>query len=107
MENTTKEVIIVINDIIKTNLADDDIKGDNVFKIIKEYAQGGSKEITLNFEGIELVNTAFLNNAIGKLFDKNSFNLSKCNVLVRGMDETMIELLTEAIRVARQKYLRI
>lgn len=62
---------------------------------------------TLDFEEIELVNTAFLNSVIGKLFDGSYFSLSKCNVLVKGMDETKIELITEAIRVDRQKYLRI
>lgn len=107
MENITKEVMLSIKDILSTTLADDDIKGNAIFEIVKEYAQNGSKEITLDFEEIELVNTAFLNNAIGKLFDSSSFDLSKCNVLVKGMDETMIELLTEAIRVARQKYLGI
>ena len=107
MENITKERILSIKDILKTSLADDDLKGNTIFEIINESAKSGIKEIILDFEDIELVNTAFLNNAIGKLFDGNSFNLSKCNVSIKGMDETMIELLTEAIRVARQKYLGI
>lgn len=95
---------IVIKDILKLKMADDDIKGDKIFEKLKEKQENGCKEILLDFKGIELVNTAFLNNAIGKLFDMAQFDLTKCHVNIVGMDETMIDLLKEAIRVARQKY---
>ncbi|MGN0291892.1 MAG: STAS-like domain-containing protein [Lachnospiraceae bacterium] len=98
---------VIIRDVLKSTMADDDQKGNRVFEIIKDKADNGCESVTLDFSGIELVNTAFLNNAVGKLFDAEQFDITKCNVTVGGMDDTMIDLLKEAIRVARQKYLRV
>lgn len=95
---------ININKIINSSMADDDTKGDKVFEYISNLEKNEYKEVTLDFTDIELVNTAFLNNAVGTLFDPNKFDMSKCKVFVSGMDETMTDLLRETIRVARQKF---
>lgn len=84
-------------------MADDDEKGNLVFQKISEYSKEYN-EITLDFKDVELVNTAFLNNAVGKIFDRNVFDIGKCNVFVDNMDEMMQDLLKEAIKIAVQKY---
>lgn len=104
-KNKKRKVFRQISEIIQSSMADDDTKGDIVFKTVCELEENGYKEITLDFNHIDLVNTAFLNNAIGNLFDRDKFNMNKCKVLVMGMDETMMELLLETIRVARQKFI--
>lgn len=98
---------ININKIINSSMADDDTKGDKVFEYISNLEKNEYKEVTLDFTDIELVNTAFLNNAVGTLFDPNKFDMSKCKVFVSGMDETMTDLLRETIRVARQKFVQL
>lgn len=51
-----------------------------------------------------MVNTTFLNNAIGKVFDPKQFDLNKINVKVLNMSETMLDLLRESIKTAILMY---
>lgn len=95
---------ISIVEIIDTKVADDDCKGNKVFKAIKEASQQYDGDIVLDFENIELVNTAFLNNAIGQLFNKEEYNLSKNSVKIENMKKSMFDLLREVINVANEKY---
>lgn len=90
-------------DIISSVTADDDDKGNKVFAEIIELSKEHNN-IVVDFNGIELVNTAFLNNAIGRLFNREEFDLSKCRVKVGNMNEVMMDLLRESIELARQKY---
>ena len=106
-EKSNDKKILFIDKIIRSSMADDDTKGDIVFGCILDSEKDGFKEITLDFTEIELVNTAFLNNAIWNLFDTNKFDINKCKILVKGMDETMMDLLQETIRVARQKFVKL
>ena len=101
---------ILIKDIIGS-FADDDKKGEKIYNAIQDKIKNAikeqsenNKELVLDFEGIELVNTAFLNNAIGRLFDSNSFDLSEHPVKVAHMNENMRDLLLETIKVARSMY---
>lgn len=98
--------VINIKNIIKSQAADDNCKGNKVFESIKESCDDSNEKrtIILDFDGIELVNTAFLNNAIGKLFDRKEFNLLENSVKVKNMNSFMIELLKESISLAREKY---
>ena len=50
------------------------------------------------------VNTAFLNNAIGRLFNKEDYNIEKNRVLISNMDDTKKELLKETISNVVKKY---
>ena len=50
------------------------------------------------------VNTAFLNNAIGRLFNKEDYNIEKNRALISNMDDTKKELLKETISNAVKKY---
>lgn len=99
--------IIFVERIIGSKAADDDLKGNKVFEEIKRISQDeneNNEDIVLDFERIELVNTAFLNNAIGQLFNREVFDISKNEVKIRNMQNTMIDLLRESISVANQKY---
>ena len=100
-----KQKEIFVNKIISSTAADDNDKGDKVYdEIIKIFKENSKIELVIDFDKIELINTAFLNNAIGKLFDsrKNAVDLSKTRF--RNMDSMMIELLRETIMVANERY---
>ena len=97
---------IDIEVIISSRAADDADKGNLVFECIKQSCNPDDKTvIILDFENIELVNTAFLNNAIGLLFNRQEFDLLKNSVFIRNMKDTMRDLLKETISLAREKYL--
>lgn len=98
---------IIVKDIINSKIAINDEDGDKVFNIIKEKANKNLDPIILNFDGIDLVNTAFLNNAVGKLFDSALFDLKANRVLIQNMSSDKLELLKETISVARDKYINI
>lgn len=61
--------IIKIKDITKNNLAVSAADGELVFDRIVPSFESGEK-VVLDFEGIELTITAFMNAAIGKLYGK-------------------------------------
>lgn len=103
---------IKIYDVLKSKVADDQLKGDAVFNAVlsevevSKHNKGESNiEIILDFKDIELINTAFLNNAIGKLFDKSQYNINEHKVFIKDMDEHVIDLLKEVISSARKKYI--
>lgn len=96
---------INVKTIIQSPLADDDKKGDLLFHEIKAKAyEGESREIFLDFKDVDLVNTAFLNNAIGRLYDANEFDLSSTRIKIINMEKSMLELLKESVRTARLMY---
>ena len=99
------EIKVLIKELISSKTADDDKKGDIVFNDIINKAKGNTNDIiVVDFCGIELVNTAFLNNAIGKLFDKTLFDINANKVKIVHIDNGMMELLKETILVARDRY---
>ena len=98
-----KEIVLNIKDILKSTIAYDDEDGNKVYEEIKKAAQLDNT-IILDFKEIELVNTAFLNNAIGVLFDENNYDLKKNRVIVKNMDGAKLEILKETIEVAREKF---
>ena len=94
-----------VYELIESQTADDDKKGDIVYKKIMDQTKDGNGiAIILDFSNIELLNTAFLNNAIGKLFKKNAFDFSKNRIRIINIDETMVDLVQETIAVARERY---
>ncbi len=93
-----------VKTIIDSKVAFDDVNGNKLFNAILDATKGNGKTVVLDFKGIELVNTAFLNNAVGKLFDKNIFDLEVNRVRVENMDESKKELLKESISNAVKKY---
>ena len=101
-----KEKELLITTLLaESKTADDNEKGEAVYSaIMQEVKKDPEINIALNFDGIELVNTAFLNNAIGKLFDRNNFDLNKNKVRIINIKESMVELVKETIAVARERY---
>lgn len=64
---------LVIKDIIKSTAADDNEKGNMIFNIMKEITISNPKcGVDIDFKDLQIINTAFLNNAIGRLFRRDS-----------------------------------
>ena len=89
---------------LNSPLADDPQKGDIIFNSIKRESEEYDK-IILDFKDIELVNTAFLNNAIGRLFNQKEYDINQHPIIISNMNASMRELLTESVKVARAKYI--
>ena len=104
MSGNNEKILLKVKDIINTKTAFDNTNGDKVFEKIAEVTKDNAKTVVLDFDGIELVNTAFLNNAIGRLFNKDEYDIEKNRVLISNMDDTKKELLKETISNAVKKY---
>ena len=63
---------LVIKDIINSELAVSTENGNKVFKIVDDCLQQHEK-VELDFEGITVMITAFLNAAIGSLYSKKEY----------------------------------
>lgn len=59
---------LVIRDIIGSQVASDNEQGDIIFNKIITEIDNNETVIFLDFSGLKLITTAFLNNAIGKLY---------------------------------------
>lgn len=95
--------VIKIQEVINSTSADEDTKGDIIFAKIQEIKKEDSILI-LDFQGIELVNTAFLNNAIGRLFNREEYDIDKNPVRIANMKDSAMDLFKESVRVACEKY---
>lgn len=62
-----ESIVIKVKDIINTTYCVDASDGEKIFELTKK-ALDEDKKVVLSFDGIELVITAFLNTAIGKLY---------------------------------------
>lgn len=100
-----EDVKLKIRTLLDSVVADDDVKGNTILDAVLTVSKENvGSNITLDFEGIELVNTAFLNNAIGQLFNKEKFDLKSNNVRLINLEPSMIDLVEETIAVARDRY---
>ena len=59
---------INIKNIIEKNIAISTEDGQKVLEAIKEAIDNGEKDITISFEGIDMLISHFLNESIGKLY---------------------------------------
>lgn len=64
---------LVVKDIIKSPIAVATDSGDLVYNEIAEQLKQ-KKELSLDFDGISILTTAFLNAAIGQLYSNESFS---------------------------------
>ena len=92
-----------IRDFLSNNLAVSAVDGDKVFEKIKESFER-DEEVTLDFEGITLVITAFLNSAIGKLY--GSYDEDKVRQLldIQNLDQEELLLLKLVIDRAKLRF---
>lgn len=86
---------IVIKNIIESGFASDNDQGNLVFNEISSLlGNSDSEEIYLNFNGLEILTTAFLNNAIGKLYRTYPFDVLSGRIKIKNLkDRDDLELL--------------
>ncbi|MEG6574863.1 MULTISPECIES: STAS-like domain-containing protein [Bacillales] len=95
-------MIILIRDVIQSNFAVSPENGDKVYNLLKERLS--NKELTvLSFEGLDQITTAFLNNAIAKLY--NNFSSEQLNKYLKITDLDTYDkyLLKKVIERAKLK----
>lgn len=85
---------LMIKDIIGSNIASDNEQGDLIFDQIVSGVDNHEKQIFLDFSDLKLITTAFLNNAIGKLYKKYSTQELKGLLKVKNIkNKNYLELL--------------
>lgn len=61
---------VKIKDLIGSSYASDDEQGDIIFKAVENIIKESNESLNIDFTEISLMTTAFLNNAIGRLFQE-------------------------------------
>lgn len=85
---------LMIKDIIGSDIASDNEQGDLIFDEIVSGVDNHEKQIFLDFSDLKLITTAFLNNAIGKLYKKYSMQELKGLLKVKNIkNKNDLELL--------------
>ena len=85
---------LMIKDIIGSDIASDNEQGDLIFDQIVSGVDNHEKQIFLDFSDLKLITTAFLNNAIGKLYKKYSMQELKGLLKVKNIkNKNDLELL--------------
>ena len=92
-----------VKDVIKSDLAVSTEDGDVVCDKISTLLETKNKAV-VDFADLDLITTAFLNNAIGKLYSRfNSDTLNKY-LQITHVKETDIKLLMKVIEQASEKF---
>ena len=96
---------LVIKDIIGSKVASENEQGDLIFDEIATSLDKSEAEILLDFSGLKLITTAFLNNAIGKLYknyEKEKLNnrLKIKNITDKGDVELLKLVILNAMEAA-------
>lgn len=99
--------VLKVKDIINSTLANDDEKGKVVYNNIKGLFFEEYDFIILDFEGITLINTAFLNDAIGILFRDLELMQITSKLRVRNIDNEDMEMFKEVLKNAAEKFFKI
>ncbi|QAA31335.1 STAS-like domain-containing protein [Clostridium manihotivorum] len=93
---------IIVRDILKSNVAISKDDGDIVFNQIKTEIEN-KNSILIDFKNIDLINTAFLNNAIGKIYFIPIEKRMDTTVRIVNFPLEVMELLEEVINTAKEK----
>lgn len=95
---------IEVSKVINSNLANDKSKGEMLFKEISKYI--AEYTVILNFNGINLINTAFLNDAIGVLIrDYGLINVTS-KLRITNIDKEDMDMFKEVLKNAADKYVK-
>lgn len=96
---------LIIKDIIETNLAVSTENGNKVFEIIDTYLQKKEK-VQLDFAGITIIITAFLNAAIGSLYSKKEYTGEFLNEYLKleNVEADDIKLFRDVIQRAKEYF---
>ncbi len=94
-----------VKDIINSPLAVSTEKGEMVFKTINSHLQNNEKVI-IDFKGIDLMITAFLNAAIGKLYGNKSYSSQFLNdhIKLDNIEKEDISLFKDVIERAKEYF---
>jgi len=94
-----------VNEVIGTDLAVSTENGEKVYNEIEKNLRNG-ESVSLDFENVSLVITAFLNAAIGSLFknQKYSTKFLNENVLLKNVDSTDAQLFVDVINRAKEYF---
>ena len=96
---------LVIKDIINSDLAVSTEKGNEVFELINQNLQD-QQDVILDFEGITVLITAFLNAAIGKLYGNNAYTGEFLNAHLKlvNVENDDRELFIDVIQRAKEYF---
>lgn len=94
-----------VKDIINSPLAVSTEKGEMVFKTINSHLQKNEKVI-VDFKGIDLMITAFLNAAIGKLYGNKNYSSPFLNdyIKIENVESEDIALFKDVIERAKEYF---
>lgn len=95
---------IIIKNELNSTAADNDRKGDIIYNKINDIISSGGGEIILDFIGINIINTAFLNNAIGELYSIKDWSAKNFEIQLVNFSQDTLDLIREVINSAREKY---
>lgn len=92
-----------IVNVINSEFAVSPEDGDSIFNLIKEKVNSKEK-IVIDFSNIEIITTAFLNNAIGKLY--NIYDKEKLNqyISMKNISKSDLDLVKKVIERAKIKF---
>lgn len=95
----TLKIVNVINSEYAVSPED----GDIIFKIIQSKIDS-KEQVVVDFSGIDIMTTAFLNNAIGKLY--NLYEKDKLNkyISMRNISKSDLNLIKKVIERAKIKF---
>ncbi|SHH24058.1 STAS-like domain-containing protein [Clostridium grantii] len=97
-----------IKEVIKSNSASDNDQGNIFFNKLKGLLEEQNNKIYIDFQGIDLVTTAFLNDAIGKIFLDYPFDEVKDKIKFRNIrDRDDLEMLKLVITNAIEMFDKI
>ncbi len=99
MENVTINIVNTIGDVYGVEAED----GQKVFDLIIKAFQDGKKGI-LSFQNIEMLTTAFLNTAVGQLYNDYSEDFIKENLTVSEISESGKIALKRVVDTAKLYY---
>jgi hypothetical protein len=96
---------LTVKDIINSQLAVSTEKGEMVFEAINSHLQKDEKVI-VDFKGIDLMITAFLNAAIGKLYGNKNYSGSFLNehIKLENIEKDDISLFKDVIERAKEYF---
>lgn len=96
-------ILVKVKDVINKKIATNPTGGEKVFDLIKHTIDKGDC-VTLSFDGIELMTTAFLNTALGKLYEIFDETIIKEKLIIVGIDDDDKHIVDRVVKVAKGYY---
>ncbi|MEX1191908.1 MAG: STAS-like domain-containing protein [Brumimicrobium sp.] len=96
---------LIVKDIINSELAVSTEKGDLVFNELNSKLEN-NEQVIIDFKGVDLIITAFLNAAIGKLYSKNKYTADFLNdhIKLENIQKEDISLFKDVIIRAKEYF---